>query len=193
MPSTAIKRLLAAILFAVISAAAAASGSSRPPRFLPDPVLGLRLEVAGLKLDSLPEDIRAICGQIADDERWTGRVWIFGQAKDAGSIYYVLGGYFKRRHPEPGERLYDLNGGVYTIRGAKCGGDDAREVFDVRDFNDTPQPIMEQLAHDLAARLVRAFGGADRLRSEIKNQRIDFDQLSPELQEAFKLYFPPMK
>jgi hypothetical protein len=40
-----------------------------------------------------------------------------------------------------------------------------------------------------AARTVKAFGGADRLRAEIKNQRIDFDRLSPELQEAFKPYF----
>jgi hypothetical protein len=31
------------------------------------------------------------------------------------------------------------------------------------------------------------------LRAEIKNQRIDFDQLSPELQEAFKPFFGAVK
>lgn len=77
---------------------------------------------------------------------------------------------------------------------ANCIADGtAREVFDVRDFNETPQPILQQLSRDLAARLVKAFGGADQLRTEIKNQRIDFDQLSPELQEAFKAYFPATK
>jgi hypothetical protein len=153
--------------------------------------LGLRLEIAGLKLDPLPEDVRAMCEQVADDDTWTGRVWIVAEAKDATTTYYILAGYFKRRHPEPGESLYDTDsqGGFYTIAGTKCGGDPAREVFDVRDFNATPQPILQQLANDLAARLVRAEGSPDTLRAEIKNQRIDFNQLSPELQEAFKPYF----
>ena len=50
-------------------------------------------------------------------------------------------------------------------------------------------PILKLLAVDLAVKTVKAFGGADRLRTEIRNQRIDFNQLSPELQEAFKPYF----
>jgi hypothetical protein len=75
------------------------------------------------------------------------------------------------------------------VTGNKCEGDPADESFEARDFNDTPQPIFQKLARDLAARLVRAVGGPDRLRMEIKNQRIDFDQLSPDLQEAFRPYF----
>jgi hypothetical protein len=191
MPSTVTKSLLAALLFAVVGSRAGASPSNHPPRFLQEPVLGLRLEVPGLKLDPLSEDVRALCGQVADDETWTGRVWIVAQAKDGATTYYVLAGYFKRRHPEPGQSLYDTDsqGGFYTLTGTKCGGDPAREVFDVRDFKATPQPVLQQLAHDLAARLVQAFGGPDQLRVEIKNQRIDFDQLSPELQEAFAPYF----
>jgi hypothetical protein len=195
MPSTAIKNLLAALLLAMTGSYANASPSNHPPRFLQEPVLGLRLEVAGLKLDPLPEDVRAMCGQVADDETWTGRVWIVAEGKDATTTYYVLAGFFKRRHPEPGQSMYDTDsqGGFYTIRGSKCGGDPAREVFDVRDFNETPQPVLQQVAHDLATRLVRAVGGADRLRAELRNQRIDFDQLSPELQEAFRPYFGPAK
>jgi hypothetical protein len=191
MPSTVTKNLLATLLFAVLCGRAGASPSNHPPRYLQEPVLGLRLEIAGLKLDPLPEDVRAMCEQVADDETWTGRVWIVAEAKDAATTYYLLAGYFKRRHPEPGQSLYDTDsqGGLYTITGTKCGGDPAREVFDVRDFNATPQPILQQLARDLAARLVRAEGSPDKLRAEIKSQRIDFNQLSPELQEAFKPYF----
>lgn len=195
MPSTVTKKLLAALLFTLMGNGVDAAPSKHPPRFLQEPVLGLRLEVAGLKLDPLPEDVRAMCGQVADDETWTGRVWIVAEAKDAAATYYVLAGYFKRRHPGPGETLYDTDsqGGVYTIKGTKCGGDPAREVFDVRDFNEIPQALLQQLANDLAARLVKAFGSADRLRAELKAQRIDFNQLSPELQMAFKPYFGQMK
>jgi hypothetical protein len=195
MLSTVTKKLLAALLFAVFGNSANAAPTNHPPRFLQEPVLGLRLEVAGLKLDPLPEDVRAMCGQVADDDIWTGRVWIVAEARDAAATYYVLAGYFKRRHAGPGESLYDTDsqGGVYTIKGTKCGGDPAREVFDVRDFNETPQPFLQQLANDLAIRLVKALGGADRLRAELNRQRIDFNQLSPELQVAFKPYFGPMK
>ncbi|WP_230028126.1 hypothetical protein [Massilia sp. Bi118] len=195
MLSTVTKKLLAVLLFAVIGNSADAAPSNRPPRFLQEPVLGLRLELTGLKLDPLPENVRAMCGQVADDDTWTGRVWIVAEAKDAAATYYVLAGYFKRRNPGPGESLYDTDsqGGVYTIKGSKCGGDPAREVFDTRDFNETPQPVLQQLANDLAIRLIKAMGGADRLRAELKGQRIDFNQLSPELQVAFKPYFGQMK
>lgn len=71
--------------------------------------------------------------------------------------------------------------------------DPADESFETRDPNQIPLPILRQLAQDLAARLVRAVGGKDKLRAEIKNQRIDFDRLSPELQEAFKPYFSTTK
>jgi len=195
MSSTVTKKLLAALLFAAVVNGADAAPSKHPPRFLQEPVLGLRLEVAGLKLDPLPEDVRAMCGQVADDETWTGRVWIVAQAKDAAATYYVLAGYFKRRHPGPGESLYDTDsqGGVYTIKGSKCGGDPAREVFDVRDFDEIPQAVLQQLANDLATRLIKAYGSPDRLRAELKGQRVDFNQLSPELQVAFKPYFESMK
>jgi hypothetical protein len=191
MPSIVTKGLLAALLSAVIGSQAGAAPRNHPPRFLQEPVLGLRLEVSGLRLDPLPEDVRAMCGQVADDETWSGRVWIVAQVKDAATAYYILAGYFKRKHPEPGQSLYDTEsqGGFYTITGTKCGGDPAREVFDVRDFKATPQPVLRQLALDLAARLAKAFGGREQLRAEIKNQRIDFEQLSPELQEAFAPYF----
>jgi len=157
---------------------------------LQEPVLGLRLR-ADVKLDPLPEDVLVMCEQTIADKTWTGRQWIFGEAKDASVVYYLANGYFKRLHPDPGEHLYYQpdQGGLYEVKGVECRGDPAREVFDVRDFKQIPQAVLQQLARDLAARLVRALGGEDRLRAEIKNQRIDFDQLSPELQEAFAPYF----
>lgn len=201
MPCTAINKLAAASLLA-ISATAGASSTNQPPRALTVPVLGLRLPLERINVDKFPEDLRATCDQIADDELYTGQVWIFGKARDAASSYYVLTGIFKRRNPDPtGERrLYENwdNGLVVTVKGGKCGGDDAVETFGVHDPNaendgNVPDPILRELARDLAARTVRAFGGPDRLRAEIRNQRIDFNQLPSDLQVAFKPYFQPAK
>lgn len=193
MLSTAIKGRCAAVLLAVLCASAGAQESNRPPRFLLDPVLGLRLPSAGLKLDPVPEDIRALCSQMADSENWTTRQWIFGVAKNSTDTYYLVNGYSKRRNPTPGQSLYlqHTDGGVYKVSGTECNGDPARETFVVRDPKQIPREVLQELARDLVTRLVRAAGGAKRLRAEIKNQHIDFQQLSPEMQEAFKPYFGP--
>jgi len=194
MPFTVISRIAAAILFA-ISTTAVATGSDKPPRYLTVPVLGLRLPLDRINVETFPDEIRIKCGQIEDEYR-TSRLWIFGRAKDAAKTYYILTGYSTRRNPEPDQRLYEYwsDGVVFAVQGDKCGGDGAEETFDVRDpdaDNDgnVPIPILKVLAVDLAARTVKAFGGADQLRAEIKNQRIDFNKLSPELQEAFAPYF----
>jgi hypothetical protein len=199
MPSTAISRIATAVLF-VVSTTAAATGSDTPPRFLTVPVLGLRLPIEGINLEPLPEDLRVKCGQLYDKDLYTSRVWIFGQARNAAATYYVLAGYSKRLNKEPGRKLYEFwdSGAVYTLTGIKCGGDDAGETFDVRDPNadndgNVPIPILKALALDLAAHTVKAFGGADQLRAEIKTQHIDLNRLSPELQDAFKPYFGPAK
>ncbi|MES2741159.1 MAG: hypothetical protein V4754_09420 [Pseudomonadota bacterium] len=189
MPSTVIKSLCIAV--ALFGASAGAQESDHPPRFLHDPVLGLRLPVADAKLEPVPEAIRALCAPMADSEISTGRQWIFGMVKQPTATYYLVDGYAKLRNPQPDQapyfKFYDR--GVYTVSGGKCDGDQAREAFDVGEPKHIPQKVLRQLARDLATRLVRAAGGADRLRSEIANQRIDFQQLSPEIQQAFKAYF----
>ena len=198
MPSTVINRIAAAALIAIGTTAAAAE-SNKPPRFLTVPVLGLRLPLERVNLEPFPEEIRVRCGQL-EDEYSTSRVWIVGRAKDAASTYYVLTGYTKRRNKDPDQKLYEYwdHGAVYTVTGSKCGGDDAEETFDVHDpdaENDgnVPIPMLKALAVDFAARTVKAFGAPEKLRAEIKAQRIDFNRLSPELQEAFRPYFDQTK
>ncbi|WP_156398128.1 hypothetical protein [Duganella sp. Root336D2] len=191
MLSITIKGLCAAALLAVLCASASAQESKHPPQSLRDPILGLRLPSAGLKLDPVPEDIRALCAQMADSETWTTRQWIFGVAKNSTDTYYLVNGYSKRRNPKPGERPYlqHKDGGVYKVSGTECTGDPARETFVVRDPRQIPREVLQELAQDLVTRLARAAGGEQRLRAEIKKQRIDLHQLSPEMQEAFKPYF----
>lgn len=193
MLSTAIKGRCVAGLFALLCATAGAQESNRPPQFLRDPILGLRLPTAGAKLEPLPEDVRALCEQIADTETWATRQWIYGVAKHSTTTYYLVNGYSQRRNPKPGQRLYfqHIDGGVYKLSGTECNGDPAGEAFAVRDPKQIPREVQQELAQDLVTRLVRAAGSAQRLRAEIKRQRIDFHRLSPEMQEAFKTYFGP--
>ncbi len=195
MSSTVIKRLCAAVVLAALSAVAGAAESNQPPKFVQDPVLGLRLPVAKLKLDPVSEEIRALCDQMADNENWTARQWTFGQAKSSEAAYYLTSGYFQRRHPQRGQRRYlqEEGGGLYQVAGGKCNGDPARETFAVRDAKQIPHEVLQQLAADLVKRLEGAAGGPDRLRAEIKKQRIDLRKLSPELQEAFKPYIAPAR
>jgi hypothetical protein len=190
MPSIALKRFLATVSFAFASSVALAKDA--PPRIVQEPVFGLRLASAGIRLDALPEDVRSKCSELADDDKWAGRLWVYARADDAGATYYVVGGYFERRNPAPGEARFELDerGGVISIDGAECTAyGPARKVFDVRAFNEIPQSILQRLAADLGVRLARAFGGPDRLRAELRNQRIDPDPLPAELRQAFKSYF----
>lgn len=186
MSSIATKRAILATL--VMIGSAVATAGDKPPRYVIEPALGLRLDAA-VQLEPLPDEVSTLCSR--DTENWISHERIFARAKDAATTYYVVSGYSKRRNPEPGQSLYEpiVRGGLYIVTGSQCVDDPADESFEVRDFNQTPRPILQQLARDLAARLVRAVGGPDTLRAEIKNQRIDFDHLSPELQEAFRPYF----
>jgi hypothetical protein len=153
-----------------------------------------------INVEPFPDDIRVKCPQLYDEGRYTAYMWIFGRAKDAASSYYVLAGYYKRSNPGPNRRKYEFSGHgtVFTVTGDKCGGDGADETFESHDPNadndgNVPDRVLKVLAVDLAARTVKAFGGPDKLRAAIKNQRIDFDALSPELQETFKPYFDTKK
>lgn len=190
MLSIVTKRLVAVASFALVCCIAQAKDG--PPRILQEPVLGLRLPAEKLRLNVLRDEVRNKCAALADDEKWKGRLWVYAAAKDAGGTYYVVGGYYERLNPEPGQPRYQLDttGAVFQILGETCiGYGAAKEVFDARFFEETPQAILQKLAIDLAAQLARALGGSDRLRSELRNQRIDVNELSPELLEAFKIYF----
>lgn len=193
MSSTVIKSLCTCVLAAALGTSAIAAESSYRPQFVQDPVLGLRLRIASVSLDTVPEEIRALCTEMADSATWTGRQWIFGIAKYPTMTYYLVSGYFQRRHPQSGERLYFQpdGGGVYRVSEGRCNGDPARETFDVRDPKQIPREVLQQLASDLAVRLVRAAGGTNRLRAELAHQHVDFLMLSPEMQEAFRPYFAP--
>lgn len=187
----ATRKFLAMIVLATASIIAGAADFEQPPKYLVEPVFGLRVALANAKLDPLPDQIRAACVQMADNETWTGRQWIFGAVERDETTYYLVSGYFERQHPVPGQSRFHLpdQGGIYVVKGKDCGGDPARDIFDVRDFEAVPQAVLEQLAQDLKSRLVHAFGGDARLRAEFKKQRIARDRLTPELSAAFKAYF----
>lgn len=185
-----VNRLLA-IGWLVLGLCAPATAAEAPPPVMQEPVLGLRYDPATVKFDPLPDHVRIKCMEYANTAKWRSHLWIYALARDGARIYYVVGGYRERLHPAPSESRFELDklGGVISIEGANCMGyGQAREVFDVRFFQETPQHVLQQLAVDHARTLAQAFGGPDRLGAELQNQGINADRLSPELREAFKPY-----
>lgn len=190
MSCTAVSRAIVVGFFAMASCAAFAK--EVPPRILQDPVFGLRFEAAKVRLDALPDDVVALCPGLSNEQEQM-RLWTYAIAHDAARTYYVVGGYYIRHDPERPELLsyvLDTLGAVFYVQGTECTlSGPARETFDARFFEETPQPILQQLAADLSSRLARAFGGPNQLATQFQNQHIDSSALSPELREAFQRYF----
>jgi hypothetical protein len=191
MPSIAIKHAIIGALFVFCTATVTAAPyvGKKPPRYINDPLIGLRV-VANAKLDPLPEALIVMCKRVPEDTTSTAHLWIFANASDASASYYVLSGYSEVRRTPKDAPVYSSveRGGMYIVANGKCVSDPADEYFK-GPTDEVPLSILQVLARDLAARLVHAFGGADKLRAEIKNQRIDFDTLPPVLQDAFRPYF----
>jgi hypothetical protein len=179
------------MLAALVAWANVSVAADAPPRILQEPVFGLRMEAANPRIEALPDDLRNKCFELADSEFLTSRQWIYAAAVDSRTSYYVVAGYFKRRKAEANQAQYRLDtfGGVYRIEGSECMGlGAAREVFDVRALDEIPQPVLQQLADDLASRLVRAFGGPEKLGNAWRRQKVDQLHLPLELQRAFQPY-----
>jgi hypothetical protein len=163
------------------------------PRILREPVFGLHYERARVKFDPLPPQAIANCETLADNEYRRSRSYVFGQARDAsGRTFYVTGGYDEWLDGRPAHRQFDTEdlGLVLYSDAQTCEpGDPARDTFDARSFDSILTPsILKQLAVDVVRRLERAFGGPDRLKLELQNQRVNLDELPPELRDAMKAY-----
>jgi hypothetical protein len=187
---TAVKRVLA--VGALASNCSGAPANDQPPSVLREPLLGLTYEIAKVKFEPLPPTVLALCPTLADDENVRARLWIHAFARNALRSYYVVGGYGIHSDPEPPAFPryvpYDL-GTTFFLEGDQCTVlGEPKEVFDAGESKATSRVILRQLAADAAARLARAFGGPDRLRTEVRNQHVAPARLSPELGKAFKPY-----
>ena len=189
-----LKQAIAGAVFVLANAQALAADPA--PRILREPVLGLHYERAQVKFDRLPPQALANCETLADNEYRTGEWYVYGKTRDAsGRTFYVTGGYEEWLDGRPAHRKFDTEdlGLVVYADSQSCEpGDPARDTFDQRGFDDILTPsILKQLAVDVVRRLERAFGGPDRLRLELRNQRVDLDTLPPELRDAMKAYITP--
>jgi hypothetical protein len=191
MPFIALSRFVAGAVIAVSTCSALAARPS--PRILSEPVLGLRYEAARVAFDPLPGQVLANCAQLDDNEDRTSVWFIYAQAQDAsGRTYYATGGYdIPRNAPgKPRSNTGDEGLILLTDRGSCTTLEQVRQTFDARLFDDEiTQPVLRLLAADYVKRLERAFGGAARLRTELRNQHIDKEALPAELLEALKPYF----
>lgn len=191
MHSFALSRFVAGALLALSSYSELAALPS--PRILSEPVLGLRYEAARVKFDPLPNHVLANCENLNDNEEWKSVWFIYAQAQDSsGRTYYATGGYDISKKPPHKPQFTTGDEGLifFTDRGSCRTLEQVRQTFDARLFDDEiTEPILKLLAADFAKRLERAFGGAAKLRAELRNQHIDKDALPPELLEALKPYF----
>jgi hypothetical protein len=191
MHSFALSRFFAGAILALSSYSALAALPS--PRILSEPVLGLRYEAARVKFDHLPSQVLANCENLNENEDWKSVWFIYAQAQDSsGRTYYATGGYdISKRSPHKPQFVTGDEGLIFfTDRGSCTALEQVRQTFDARLFDDEiTEPILKLLAADFAKRLERAFGGAAKLRAELRNQHIDKDALPPELLEALKPYF----
>lgn len=191
MHSIDLSRFFAAAVLAVTSCSAFAALPA--PRILSEPVLGLRYEAARVKFAPLPSSVLANCENLKDNEEWQSVWFIYAQAQDStGRVYYATGGYdLSKKSPRRPQFTTGDEGLIFfTDRGSCTTLEQIRQTFDARLFDaDITEPVLKLLAADYAKRLERAFGGAAKLRAELRNQHIDKEALPPELLEALKPYF----
>lgn len=187
-----LNRFAAATAFALASCNTLAALPS--PRILSEPVLGLRYEAARVKFDPLPSQTIANCENLGHNEEWQSVWFIYAKAQDlSGRIYYAAGGYDISRNSPGKPRFTTGDEGLifFTDHGSCTTLEQVRQTFDARPFDaDITEPILKLLAADYAKRLERAFGGAAKLRTELRNQHIDKEALPPDLLEALEAYFP---
>lgn len=190
MHSIDLKRSIIAAILACTSFGAFSAVPS--PRIVIEPMLGLRYEAARVKFDPLPHQTIANCEYMIDDVGWQSVWFIYAQAQDSsGRIYHIVGGYDISRNSTGDPKFFTSASGliVVTDRGSCITLDQARDTFDARRFDENiTEPVLKLLAADYAKRLERAFGGAAKLRTELRNQYVDKDTLPPELLEALKPY-----
>lgn len=165
--------------------------ANTPPAILKEPILGLRYEVTKTKFEPMPSNEASKC---QSNENLTSVWFVYGKYTDNSSrTYYVTGGYDIWKNPEPNQQKYEADeyGGIFYISGDECIYiDEARQTFIDRVFNEEMSPhVLQALASDAAARLVRAYGGADRLRREVRHQKVDIKALPTELRKALTPYF----
>lgn len=166
-----------------------ASAGEHVPTALRVPVVGVRYSIALASFAPLPDSVASLCPGLAPDENMRGIFWVYASAREGDAAYYVVGGYGIRAKPvPPGFPRYELQdqGTVVKIRGQNCivlG--DAREVFQARYFEETPQRVLQALADDLIRRLSGALGGVTTMRAELRRQHINVGNISPEVSKAF--------
>jgi hypothetical protein len=165
-----------------------------PPKIIQEPVFGLRYELAKTKLTELPREVQLKCPNYAGNVRWVvGRLYIFAKTHDAHQTYYIVGGFAKRRYPNATDPNYqfDTFGEVLAVEGRKCENiRAARELFEMRYFNEISQPVVRQLADSLRVHLVRASGSPSQLREDFRTRGTKLEKLPEELHESFKTFFP---
>lgn len=105
------------------------------PRFLQDPLIGLRYEPAKIHFEPVPPQVVSKCEVLSGTEHIRGVWFVFGIAGDAtGRTFYLVNGYEIRSKPEPPDFPRYSAGGyglLLVVNGLECKliDADARQSF----------------------------------------------------------------
>ncbi len=192
MSSIALKHFVALAMFLIAGGPFFAQAQAQP-RFLQDPLIGLRYEPTKIHFEPVPQQVVSKCEDLSRNQHTRGVWFVFGLAGDAtGRTFYLVNGYEIRSKPEPPDFPRYSAGGyglLLVVNGHECQliDADARQSFADRLFDEElPQHIVQKLANNFATRMKNAFGGAYKLRVEITNQRIDLDALPEEIKASLR-------
>ena len=189
MSSTVLNYLISLTLMVLVGSSAQAEP---PPRILQEPLLGLQYDRERIKFEPLPAKLASECYALNDSEEISGVWFVFAKASDAsGRTYYLLNGYDIDSNPTRNFPEYTAGGFgfILGVNGDKCEvlDGDARQLFSARVFdNEFPFDMMQRLAADFAARLIKAYGGVDVLRRELIKQGISVDAQPEEVRHALR-------
>lgn len=154
-------------LFSCVFAAAAIAASTNSDAV--DPVFGLVYRPDKIKFDPAPPNLLVTCPALTN-QRWTRKLWIYGQAVDTDKTYLIVGGFYASRPPAPPELETDPQGAIIETRAAGCTLlGPAREVLRYPEGL-LIRPVLHALDADLVRRYRAAFGGAAALDATLNAQ-----------------------
>ena len=148
-----------------------------------DPLLGLSYDVRKTHFETLPPSIRELCRQAGKAERW-----IYASYSLDTAIYLVVAGLVKIDDGNQSSNLWEPGSGVVLEMSAsqkKCRAIGAPDVVFFKEGGNIADPVLEGLARDAVSRYVKAFGGEEKLKRRMAEQKIKPGLLAPPVSKAF--------
>lgn len=140
-----------------------------------EPMFGLRVAVADIRLERTQEAVLRGCGIARPGTEQMS--WVFAEVNAPSGRYLALGGLARLvRDGRPQAWEQDWRGSLVLLEGERCTAiDPPRDVLGDPAYASQPVPtaIAAAVAEDAVTRLVRQFGGRQGLAAALRAQGVD--------------------